>query len=136
MDNQNNKNFKSFGFDKKSDNIVFGLPLYHISWGVDENKKLRSAKGFFAIGQFATGYFVIAQFGLAFIFGFGQFMVAPISVAQFSFGIISIGQFAFGLIAIGFSAFGKFLFTPKRHDPQVLELLKKVLEFFKLLIKI
>lgn len=145
MGDQNYKILKSFGFDKKSDKIIFGLPLYHISWGIDENKKLRSAKGFFAVGQFATGYFVIAQFGLAFVFGFGQFILAPISIAQFSFGIVaigqlsfglfSIGQFAFGLLAIGLTAFGKYLFTPERQDQQVLEILKKILEFFKLLIK-
>lgn len=139
------KEIQNSGIDRKSEKTIFGLPLYHISFGIDENKKIRKAKGFIAIGQYASGYIVLAQFGYAYIFGFGQFIIAPFSIGQFSLGLLSIGQFsigifsvgqvAFGLYTIGLSVYGKYIYTANRKDKEVIELLTRILNFLKILIK-
>ncbi|MEJ5307424.1 MAG: hypothetical protein WHT27_03925 [candidate division WOR-3 bacterium] len=136
---------QSFGIDKKSEKIIFGLPLYHISFGIDENKKIRKAKGFIAIGQYASGYIVLAQFGYAYIFGLGQFIIAPFSIGQFSLGLLSIGQFsagifsvgqiAFGLYTVGLSVYGKYIYSTNRKDKEIIELFTLILNFLKILIK-
>lgn len=100
------------GYEWKSEQTLFGLPLVHVAVGRDARGKLRVAKGIIAIGQFAVGGIVVAQFGVGAVFGLGQFVAAPISVAQFAFGLAAIGQFAIGLlfglgmIATGWKAIG------------------------------
>ena len=102
------------GYEWKSKQTLFGLPLVHVAAGRDARGKLRVAKGIIAIGQFAVGGIVIAQFGVGAVFGLGQFVAAPISVGQIAFGLAAIGQFAIGLlfgmgmIATGWKAIGLF----------------------------
>ncbi|MEO0281206.1 MAG: hypothetical protein ABIN05_02515 [candidate division WOR-3 bacterium] len=139
------KEIQTFGIDKKSEKIIFGLPLYHISFGIDENKKIRKARGFFALGQYASGYIVIAQFGYAYIFGLGQFIIASLSIAQFSLGLFSIGQFsigifsvgqiALGLYTVGLSVYGKYIYSTNREDKEIIEFFTRILNFLKILIK-
>lgn len=94
------------GYEWKSKTTVMGYPLVHVAYGRDENGKLRVAKGVVAIGQFGIGVITIAQFGVGFLFGLGQFMLAPLVLAQFAVGLFAVGQFALGLFALGMLAMG------------------------------
>ncbi|MCC6727732.1 MAG: zinc ribbon domain-containing protein [Chthonomonadales bacterium] len=87
------------GYEWKSPATFRGWPLVHVAWGRDQNGKLRVARGVIAIGQFGIGAITIAQFGIGFVFGLGQFMLAPLSVGQFAFGLLAAGQFGIGLLA-------------------------------------
>ncbi len=69
--------------ERKSEKIVFGMPLYHIG---------RDAHGLFAVGIKAKG-----------IFAFGL-----LSRGIFSAGLLSLGVISFGLLALGAAAFGVF----------------------------
>lgn len=86
------------GYEYKSKATLWGWPLVHVAVGRDAKGKLRVARGIIAIGQFGIGAITIAQFGVGFLFGLGQFMLAPISIGQFAAGLIAIGQFGFGLL--------------------------------------
>lgn len=89
-----------------------GLPLVHVAFGRDRRGRLRVAKGWLAIGQFAIGILTIAQFGVG-ILGVGQMMFGAFVAGQFAAGsFIGVGQFATGLgfcagqVAIGGSPVG------------------------------
>lgn len=87
------------GYEYKSRATFRGWPLVHIAFGRDEHGRRRVARGVIAIGQFGIGAITIAQFGVGFVFGLGQFMLAPLSVGQFAFGLCAAGQFGIGLLA-------------------------------------
>lgn len=87
------------GYEWKSKTTVMGYPLVHVAFGRDEKGKLRVAKGVVAIGQFGIGAITIAQFGIGFVFGIGQFMLAPLALGQFAIGLAAAGQFGLGLLA-------------------------------------
>ncbi len=87
------------GYEWKSKTTVFGWPLVHVAFGRNKNGKMRVAKGVIAIGQFGIGAITLAQFGIGFVFGLGQFMIAPIAVGQFAAGLVAAGQFGFGALA-------------------------------------
>lgn len=91
--------WRGWGYEYKSEKRVFGVPLVHVAFGRDEHGKLRVAKGFIAIGQFAKGGIAIGQFAAGAIFALGQFAVAPIALGQFALGILAAGQFGIGLLA-------------------------------------
>ena len=135
------------GREWKSDTTIWGIPLVHVAYGRDENGKLRVAKGIIAIGQFAIGGITIAQFGIGFLFGFGQFVLAPLAIGQFAFALAAIGQFAitwlFGLgqfatgyVAVGQVAFGEWvlgqggwgshMWTTVRKDPEAVAFFKGI----------
>ena len=94
--------------DRKSEKMVFGMPLYHIG---------RNAQGFFAIGLKAHGVFSfglmsrgILSFGLMSrgVFSFGLLSLGVISAGLLSLGLISAGVFSAGLLAAGSIALGLF----------------------------
>lgn len=87
------------GYEWRSRAQFRGWPLVHVAWGRDANGKLRVARGVVAVGQFGIGAVTIAQFGVGLIFGFGQFVLAPLAVGQFAFGLLAAGQFGIGLLA-------------------------------------
>lgn len=135
--------WSGFGVDWKSQTTVYGYPLVHIAFGRDAQGKLRIAKGFIAIGQFAIGAITIAQFGIGILFGFGQFIFSPVSVAQFAIGLIfGFGQFATGYIAIGQFALGyyalaqigwaKYLWNTSRKDVEAVQFFRKLAEILGL----
>ena len=64
------------GFEWRTKASIFGFPLICIAFGRDPDGRIRIAKGFLAVGQFAYGGIVIAQFGA---------------------GILTLSQFAVGL---------------------------------------
>ncbi len=87
------------GYEWKSQATFRGWPLVHIAWGRDQKGRIRVARGVIAVGQFGIGAVTIAQFGIGFVFGLGQFMLAPVSIGQFAFGLLAAGQFGIGLLA-------------------------------------
>lgn len=77
--------------ERKSEKLVFGMPLYHIG---------RDAKGFFAIGLRARGVFTI---GLR---AYGAVSVGLLSAGLISVGVLSAGLLSVGILALGFLALG------------------------------
>ena len=91
--------WRGYGYEWKSKQSLWGLPLVHVAFGRDSNGKLRVAKGIVAVGQFAIGGITIAQFGIGAVLGIGQFVVAPLALGQFAFGLLAAGQFGIGILA-------------------------------------
>ncbi len=94
--------------ERKSETMVFGMPLYHIG---------KNARGFFALGLKARGVFSIGLFSTGvFSFGFcsvglvafGVFALGGIALGAFSAGILALGAICFGLITIGALSVGCF----------------------------
>ena len=84
--------------ERKSEKIVFGMPLYHIG---------RDARGFFAIGLKARGVFAIGLRARGIVsLGFLSFGI--ISSGLFSIGLLSLGTLALGLMSVGSIALGLF----------------------------
>ena len=90
--------FKKQLHERKSEKMIFGMPLYHIG---------RKAHGFFAIGLQARGVF---SFGLLSrgVFSVGLLSLGVISIGLLSLGLISAGVFSAGLLAVGSIAIGLF----------------------------
>jgi tRNA A-37 threonylcarbamoyl transferase component Bud32 len=79
------------GLDYRSKATFFGLPLLHVTSGLDpQTGRVRVAKGIIAIGDRAKG--VVAFGGMA--------------TGGFAFGGLAIGVFAFGGCALGLISFG------------------------------
>jgi hypothetical protein len=115
------------GREWKSRAKLFGIPLVHVAYGTDEHGKIRVAKGFIAVGQFAVGAITVAQFGIGIIFGLGQFVAGLLVVGQVAIGLIlGVGQLACGLFAIGQFVVGiyglcqfgwaRYMWSPERTD--------------------
>ncbi|QOJ14313.1 MAG: hypothetical protein HRU75_06540 [Planctomycetia bacterium] len=80
------------GLRRKSEVLLFGLPLVDVAFGPHGMEKYGHARGFLAVGDVATG--VIAVGGRA--------------QGLFAFGGLSIGLFSFGGMALGLVSFGGF----------------------------
>lgn len=94
--------FKDTGYEWKSSQTIYGIPLVHIAFGRDAQRRIRVAKGIIAIGQIGIGLITIAQFGIGILFGFGQFMLGATVIAQFAVaGYLGAGQFVVGYAALG-----------------------------------
>lgn len=93
------KQWTGTGYEWRSPGEFGGWPIIHIAWGRDANGRRKVARGVIAIGQFGIGAVTIAQFGIGFVFGFGQFVLAPLAIGQFAFGLLAAGQFGIGLLA-------------------------------------
>ena len=79
------------GVDYRSKATLFGLPLLHVTSGLDPaTGRQRVAKGLIAIGGIAKG--VVAIGGVA--------------MGGFAFGGLAVGVFAYGGLALGLLAFG------------------------------
>jgi len=83
-----------WGFEYKSQSVLFGLPLLHISFKYRPNRVPVPARGIIAIGQFAIGVFTLSQFGIG-IVSVGQFVVAGYALAQFAVAYSLIAQMGF-----------------------------------------
>ena len=84
--------------ERKSNKIVFGMPLYHIG---------RNARGFFAIGLKARGVFAIGLRARG-IVSLGLLSLGIISIGLLSIGLLSLGTLALGLMSVGSIALGLF----------------------------
>lgn len=90
-----NKSKKHYEFtsEKKTKK---GLPYLHINLGLDENDKIRHAKGIVAIGIIAKG-----------IFSLGIFCSGIVAIGMISLGLIAFGSIALGaLVAVAGIALG------------------------------
>jgi transcriptional regulator with XRE-family HTH domain len=90
--------FKKQFHERKSEKMIFGMPLYHI--GIN-------AHGFFAIGLKARGVFSIGLMSRG-IVSLGMLSLGVISIGLLSLGLISAGVFSAGLLAVGAIALGLF----------------------------
>lgn len=135
--------YKGTGMDWKSEATILGMPLIHIAYGRDAQGRLRVARGFIAIGQFAIGFITIAQFGIGVIFGFGQFLVGLVAISQFAGGLLfGLGQFATGYAAIGQFAlggyvlcqtgFGEYIWSTTVKHPEAVEFFRQLAAEFGL----
>lgn len=88
-------NLVNLHFERKSEHMVHGVPLWHINIGYG-----RSAKGIFALGLAARGVFSCGLFSM------GIFSCGLMSLGLLAFGSIALGLLALGAIAVGFIAFG------------------------------
>ena len=84
--------------ERKSERIIFGMPLYHIG---------RDARGFFAIGLKARGVFSIGLLSRG-VFSLGLLSLGVFSFGDLSLGLVSFGSFSLGVMAIGAIALGLF----------------------------
>lgn len=90
--------FRKQVHERKSDKMVFGMPLYHIG---------KNAHGFFAVGLKARGVFSIGLLSRG-IVSLGMLSLGVISLGILSLGLISVGALAVGLLAVGSIALGLF----------------------------
>jgi len=130
-----NRSFHGWGYEYKSATTILGYPFVHVAIGRDARGRLRVAKGFIAVGQFAVGAITIAQFGIGFLFGLGQFVLGLAVVAQFAgalaFGLgqfaagyVAIGQFAVGEYVMASAGWGRYLWSPQIKDPHAVDLFR------------
>ena len=91
-------NFKKQFHERKSEKMIFGMPLYHIG---------KNAHGFFAVGLKAHGVFSIGLMSRG-IVSIGLLSFGAISIGLLSLGLISAGVFSVGLLAVGSVALGLF----------------------------
>jgi hypothetical protein len=86
------------GFEYRSEHEFFGLPLIHITRGIDpDTGRRRVSRGIIAIGEAAIGLIAI-----------GGFALGAIAIGGLGIGLIAIGGLALGLIALGAVSFGLF----------------------------
>ena len=90
--------FKKQFHERKSEKMIFGMPLYHIG---------KNAHGFFAVGLKARGVFSIGLMSRG-IVSLGMLSLGVISIGLLSLGLISAGVFSAGLLAVGSIALGLF----------------------------
>ena len=83
-------------FEYRSESELFGLPLIHITRGVDPHTgRRRVSKGIIAIGEAAIGLIAV-----------GGFALGGIAIGGMGIGLIAIGGLALGVIALGAISFG------------------------------
>lgn len=88
-------NFRNIHFERKSERMVRGVPLWHVNIGYG-----RTAKGIFALGFAAKGVFSCGLFSM------GLFSCGVLSLGLLAFGSLAAGLLVFGAIALGIVAFG------------------------------
>ena len=86
-----NERMEGWGYEYKSEQKVFGLPLIHISIKIRPNGVPVPAKGFIAIGQFGIGVINISQFGIGLI-SISQFTIAGFALAQIAIADSLVAQ--------------------------------------------
>lgn len=85
-----------FGFEYRSRQELFGLPLIHVATGINPYTGLpRLARGIIAIGNFAVG--VVAVGGLA----AGGLVLSGIGAGLMTLAGIAVGWIAVGGLAVG-----------------------------------
>ena len=125
------------------------LPLVHMTFGRDPaTRRLKTAKGVFAVGRRAVGVFAagqlavgvvaVGQLALGLLFGLGQATTGAVCVGQAAAGAVfavgqlavadvAVGQFAVGRIAIGQLGFGGAVMDVRGVDPAARQWVKQVL---------
>jgi hypothetical protein len=86
------------GYEYRSEIELFGLPLIHITRGIDPNSgRRRVSKGIIAIGEAAIGVIAV-----------GGFALGGIAIGGMGIGLLAFGGLALGLLAFGALSFGLF----------------------------
>lgn len=111
------------GVRRRSQQLLFGLPLIDVAFGPHGDERFGHARGFIALGDKATGVIacggksigVIAFGGLAIgVFAFGGLALGFIGIGGLAVGLIlalggqAVGAVAIGGGALGLAAFGGF----------------------------
>jgi hypothetical protein len=108
-----------WGTDRRSAASLLGWPLWHIASGRDPvTGQARTARGWYARGQFARGLVAMGQSAVGWLavgqlarglLALGQAAIGVVAaVGQVAFGgLFGLAQFAVGLAAIGQVAFGR-----------------------------
>jgi predicted Ser/Thr protein kinase len=87
---------RKLSYEYRSKATLFGLPLLHITLGVNPTTgRKRIAKGIIAIGNAPRG-----------VIAFGDVAVGVVACGIFCYGLISIGVVAVGVLALGSVAVG------------------------------
>ncbi|MBE7494202.1 MAG: protein kinase [Verrucomicrobiaceae bacterium] len=94
------RRFQSFEY--KSKRTLFGMPLLHVTQGVDPaTGEKRVARGFFAFGEIARGVFAFGGYARGW-FACGGMAVGGVAIGGLSIGLISWGGLALALLlAVG-----------------------------------
>ena len=82
---------KFFQFERKSDKMLWGMPLWHIG---------KNAKGILAVGLKARGVLAIGLQAKG-VISLGLLPIGILSIGLFSLGLLSAGIFALGLLSAG-----------------------------------
>ena len=90
--------FKKQFHERKSEKMIFGMPLYHIG---------KNAHGLFAVGLKARGVFSIGLISRG-IVSLGMLSLGVISIGLLALGLISVGVLSLGVLAVGSIALGLF----------------------------
>lgn len=83
--------FSGWGYEWRSRQTLFGLPLVHVSFKYRPNRLPVVARGWLAVGQFSCGFVNVSQFGVG-PFCLGQFSIAAVAVSQFAAAVCGICQ--------------------------------------------
>ena len=88
-----------WGYEYRSRQKLFGLPLVHIARGFDpQTGRPRGAKGIFAIGNIAIG-----------VFALGGLAVGGVAFGGLSLGLCALGGIAIGGVSLGGMALALYL---------------------------
>lgn len=122
-----------YGYEYKSPRTIFGLPLVHIVYGLGPGGRLKPAKGFIAIGNFAVGVIAVGGFALGLLsiagMGLGVVCLGGIALGVLGgAGGIAVGYIAIGGIAVGAYAIGGLAIGPHTiyNSPELQDLLKSL----------
>jgi len=89
------------GYDYRTKQTAFGLPLVHVTWGINaDTGRLRVARGIVAVGPRAWGLTAVG------FEAFGLFPVGLLACGIAPVGLLALGLFSVGLLAYGIQATG------------------------------
>jgi hypothetical protein len=125
------------GFEWRTGLEYYGYPLLCVAFGRDQTGRMRVAKGWIAVGQFAIGLITFAQVGIGLLFGFGQCIFGITAVAQAAItllfgagqiatGYVAIGQLAMGYYVIAQVGLGMHVWMPGHADPAAVEFFRQL----------
>jgi len=131
-----------YGFEWRTEMEFYGYPLVCIAAGKDGNGRMRVAKGWLAIGQFAIGLIAFAQVGVGLLFGLGQAMfgitaiaqaaITPLcGIGQIATGYVAVGQLAMGYYALGQVALGAHTWMPGHSDPAAVAFFRQLWQWLR-----
>ncbi|MHB0954749.1 MAG: hypothetical protein ACYC0X_00075 [Pirellulaceae bacterium] len=131
------------GIRKRSDRVLWGLPLYEIAVGPDPEKgEVRGhARAIIAIGDIATGVFALGGFArglvavggvavgascfgglsIGVLLGVGGLATGLLALGGVAVGAIAVGGVAFGYYACGGVALGKYVVSGIQQNPEAIQ---------------
>jgi len=135
---------------KRSDRLIFGVPLYDIACGPDLGRgefvgRARGivaigdealgvfalgglARGLFAFGGLALGGFAFGGCSIGLLLAVGGAAVGGIAIGGAAVGVIAVGGAAVGYLAVGGGAFGRFVISAAERSPEAIEFFQRVWE--------